>query len=313
MKKLFLVVLSLVMLLAILPVGNVLAYVENVNVKVDGKLVEFDQNPIIDENNRTLVPIRFISEEMGAEVSWEGETQTVTIIKDELTILLNIGVEVVDVANGKTLEAKKVWLDTNPILLNGRTLVPVRFISETFGAFVDWDNATRTVIIETNPGYKQNPISAKFTVEEIEAKIKLLAEEMGYAYNVKDNSNSLGDEWVSLDIFYPYVTDNGFKTAISIIDMDFIRGKVVDTSMVINPEWDYDKDTLGYENIKLAARVLKTLEITFDEEDFINTVYEFAWYDPMSETNFKKANYGEYVFEYSPSYGDEVDVHLTKN
>jgi hypothetical protein len=115
-----------------------------IKVYVDGNSVSFpDQRPFIDKNNRTLVPIRFIAEEMGAEVGWDGKTELVTIEKEGVLINLTIGEQRAQV-NG-------AWknFDTNATLVNGRTMVPLRFISETLGADVDWDKDTRTVYIWT--------------------------------------------------------------------------------------------------------------------------------------------------------------------
>lgn len=113
-----------------------------INVTVNGKLVQLDQKPIIDQNNRTLVPIRFISEELGAKVDWNDATQQVTITKGSKVIELTIGKTTAKI-NGTTYQ-----LDTKPIVKNGRTLVPVRFIAEALGTEVKWDANTRTVAIK---------------------------------------------------------------------------------------------------------------------------------------------------------------------
>ncbi len=113
---------------------------QTITVKVDGKAVEFDQPPVL-ENDRTLVPLRAIFEALGATVEWEDATQTVKASKGDIAISLQIGSKDMFV-NGTT----KV-LDVPAKLLNSRTLVPVRAISEAFGCKVDWEDATQTVII----------------------------------------------------------------------------------------------------------------------------------------------------------------------
>jgi len=152
MKKIFLVMAVLAMLLVAAPASAA----AGVNVYVDDNKVSFpDQKPFIDENARTLVPIRFIAEEMGADVGWDGKTELVTIEKEVYLINLTIGEQRAQV-NG----AWKTF-DTNATLKNGRTMVPLRFISETLGAEVEWDDNTRTVYIKTDgndaavePGYE---------------------------------------------------------------------------------------------------------------------------------------------------------------
>ncbi len=111
-----------------------------VKVTLNGKRIEFDQEPII-ENDRTLVPFRKIFEAMEAEVSWDGATQTVTAKKGDIVITLQIG------NNIMTKNTEQIILDVPAKLVNDRTLVPVRAIVEGLGAKVDWDGATQTVII----------------------------------------------------------------------------------------------------------------------------------------------------------------------
>ena len=113
---------------------------EKVNVKINGKLINFDQDPVIHEG-RTLVPLRAIFEELGAEVDWDGETQTVTAYKDGITVSMRIGTTNMAVNNSV------IVLDVAAMLINGRTLVPARAVSEAFKCKVDWDAQTRTVII----------------------------------------------------------------------------------------------------------------------------------------------------------------------
>ena len=116
---------------------------EEIKVLLDGVYLSFDQPPIIEEG-RTLVPLRVIFEALGASVEWDPETQTVTAVKDDLTISLQIGSAILS-KNGEA-----IILDVPAQIVGGRTLVPARAVAESFGAFVDWENDTRTVIILTS-------------------------------------------------------------------------------------------------------------------------------------------------------------------
>ena len=111
-----------------------------IKVFVNGKAVVFDQPPIA-ENGRTLVPMRAIFEALGASVAWEQSTQTVTAKRGDITISLQIGSNIL-VKNGVRIE-----LDVPAKAVGGRTLVPVRAISESLGSSVKWDQNTRTVTI----------------------------------------------------------------------------------------------------------------------------------------------------------------------
>ena len=111
-----------------------------ISVYINGTKIQFDQPPILD-NGRTLVPLRAIFEALGAEVSWDSNTQTVTAIKGSTQISLQIGSTQLYV-NGKV-----TTLDVPAKLINSSTLVPVRAVSEAFGCKVDWDQDTQTVLI----------------------------------------------------------------------------------------------------------------------------------------------------------------------
>lgn len=124
---------------------------DDISVTLDGRKLSFDVPPQI-INERTMVPLRAIFEALGADVDWNQATQTVTSSKDDITIRLTIDSNIMYV-NGNT-----VVLDTPACVVNERTLVPVRAISEAFNTTVDWDNDTRTVIISSQPSNSQtNP------------------------------------------------------------------------------------------------------------------------------------------------------------
>ena len=111
----------------------------DIKVLFNNKYLSFDVQPFI-ENSRTLVPLRAIFETLGAEVKWDGATKTVTAQKNGTEIKL-----VIDGAaykNGELME-----LDTPAKIINNRTVVPLRFVAESFECQVTWDGDTRTVII----------------------------------------------------------------------------------------------------------------------------------------------------------------------
>jgi|GEM_PF-2236038 len=113
---------------------------DDITVYCNGSRIMFDQPPIV-ENDRVLVPMRFIFEALGTKVEWENETQTVTAAKDDIVIVLHIGSPEIIVND------EIITLDVAPQIINSRTLVPVRAISEGLNADVQWDETTRTVII----------------------------------------------------------------------------------------------------------------------------------------------------------------------
>lgn len=102
-------------------------------VNVDNEAVIYDAAPVI-RNDRTLVPIRIVTETLGGKVDWNGVTKEVTLNIDGKEIKMTIG---------KTLEKYGVA----PVIVDGRTFVPVRFVADELGATVAWDDATKTVTI----------------------------------------------------------------------------------------------------------------------------------------------------------------------
>lgn len=147
MKKIIKNTVIIILIAAVcisLPAG---AAESTVNVVVDGKPVEFpDAKPFIDSNGRTLIPVRFVAEKLGAEVGWNGKEKKVTIKNVKVEIILYIGQSDI-IVNGQTHT-----MDTAAILENSRTYVPIRYVAEALGAKVGWEGATRTVVITTDKG-----------------------------------------------------------------------------------------------------------------------------------------------------------------
>ncbi len=115
---------------------------EGIDVVVLGQKVEFDVQPEM-MNDRVMVPVRAIFEALGAVVNWDDDTQTITAVKGDNIVLMQIGNTKMFV-NNKECEP----LDAAPVLKNdSRTLVPVRAISEAFDYDVNWDEKMEMVIV----------------------------------------------------------------------------------------------------------------------------------------------------------------------
>ncbi len=114
--------------------------VSDLTILVNQTEVFSDTAPFIN-NGRTMVPVRFISEALGLAVDWNGETKTV-IFGTENPMRLTIGADQVIKADGSTIK-----LDVPAVIVEGRTMVPLRAIAELSGADVKWNGATKTVLI----------------------------------------------------------------------------------------------------------------------------------------------------------------------
>jgi hypothetical protein len=126
--------------------------IDNSKMKVDGKEIDVDENgttPII-LNGRTLIPIRAMIEALGGSVEWNSETQTVVLNHANDTIRLVINSKIAYFNDEQT------ELDVEPIILNGRTMLPVRFIAESFGFGVNWNYDDRTITVIKTIDEKNN-------------------------------------------------------------------------------------------------------------------------------------------------------------
>lgn len=112
---------------------------------VDGKDITALSSPKI-ENDRTLVPIRFISEELGATVTWNDSDRTVLIEKQGRSVLLRIGSNLVEYDNGLDYDLS----DVAPKIFIDRTYVPLRLVSTALGIGIEWNDALRTVVVDSS-------------------------------------------------------------------------------------------------------------------------------------------------------------------
>lgn len=124
-------------------------------VFVDDRLIYFeDQEPVISENNDTLIPVRGVLEAMGAQVTWNGEDRSVYVkAKDNIVRLLvkldNPIMTKYTLTSVTTVDTEELTLSTAPRLMNERTMIPLRVISENLGALVDWDGDDKIITIKT--------------------------------------------------------------------------------------------------------------------------------------------------------------------
>lgn len=138
-----LMILSLVLSLFVTVSAN-----ENITIYVNDEILICDTAPFI-KDERTMVPMRKIFEALNAKVDWEGTTQTITATKDNTQIVLQI--------NNSTMYNNGVaeTLDVAPIIVNSSTFVPIRAVSQSLNASVDWFGNTQTVYINSTKTYNE--------------------------------------------------------------------------------------------------------------------------------------------------------------
>ena len=115
----------------------------DIAVKFNDEWMQFDVDPVL-INDRTMVPLRAIFEKLGCEVSWDDVTETAIAKRNGVIVTVTVG------SNAATIAGEPKYLDQPPVLLNDRTMVPLRFVSEAFGCYVEWQDETQSVFIEAD-------------------------------------------------------------------------------------------------------------------------------------------------------------------
>ncbi len=174
--------------LLLLPFSNIVnaQQPDSISIIADGSKLLCDVAPVI-TNGRTLVPIRTISEHNDADVTWIASTKTAKITTDDISIRLQID------NSEAILNGESVTLEAPATIIQDRTMVPVRFVAEAFGYKVDWDDATRTVLL-TSPEKPEEPEDDEIPGKKARLNtIGYANSERGYRVTIKFNSRIYGD------------------------------------------------------------------------------------------------------------------------
>jgi hypothetical protein len=168
----------------------------DITITLNGIQLNFDVDPYLNNDDRTMVEARSISEAIGGTISWDGDTETVTIEKDDSIVIMVIG------ETSYTLDGATKTMDTEPVIINGRTMVPVRFISEALGQTVEWDSVKEVVRITNEDKYSYTIITT--------------GQKVSYDNEGNVISPSEGDDYYGQDATYVSAefsfTDNGDGT-----------------------------------------------------------------------------------------------------
>lgn len=222
---------------------------------VNGTESEIDQGrgtaPVI-QNGRTLVPIRAIVEAMGGTVNWDGETQTALLEYNGDAITLTIG------SNTAYLNENENTLDTAPAVINGRTMLPIRFIAESFGFDVEWDEDTKTITISSQTVSADTPADIQEensnTGENSDESANVLVVYYSSTGNTEEAANKIASA-VNGDIFEiepadPYTSnDLNWNDENSRVVYEYENPDERDVELVSTavPDWEsYDTVFIGY-------------------------------------------------------------------
>lgn len=169
MRRVSFIVILCIIITSVIPVYASKESVNTTKISINGEYVQFNDElgyPFIDENNRTQVPFRVTLEKFGAKVSWDGENNRAVAIKDGVRIEVPINKNYI-ICNGEKIEN-----DTEALIKEGRTYLPIRVVMEAFGCEVGWHNESKTVLITSNSldSYNVDPNST-ILVEGLEVTI----------------------------------------------------------------------------------------------------------------------------------------------
>jgi hypothetical protein len=128
--------------LSALAIAGATTVAEAASIQLNGQPLQTSVAPIM-HRGRTLVPMRDIFEALGAEVQWDSYTRSITATRAATTVKMQMG------RSNAWLNGHSIPLDQPPMVVNNRTMVPLRFVSEALGANVSWNNRLQLVAINT--------------------------------------------------------------------------------------------------------------------------------------------------------------------
>lgn len=243
MLKRIIFILVFIMAVNLVVFAEVAEQSEMIPVYINGKLIEFDVPPVI-ISDRTMVPMRTIFEELGAEVKWEQSDKSIHATKDNTEIWMQIDNPIL------RIDSKEIILEVSPIIRNDRTLVPVRAVAEAFDAMVEWSNKNRCVIISTEkteyyldypsiPDYGEYFKINPYQIDEYEGGAS-------YYYD-GSHFDTLSNE--EIDQFFKLWTENGFQQEETPYDSKDIMNLYKDYTLIWRNEHYNDYlARVGFEN-----------------------------------------------------------------
>lgn len=266
MKKLLKIFVAAVMLVAVFGAVNVMA-ADEIEVYVNDAQIEFDVAPQI-INDRTMIPFRYVANAFGAEVDYKEEadgTKIVTAVQGDKTLILTIGsTDATLIENGTETV---LTFDVAPIIIESRTLVPVRLVGEAFGCSVGWNGDEKQVIII-------DPIAIADSIKEISPEfynevLNLDFTDFSGYYNIYLSVSELG-------------TEDGTTISLAVDDeavqLSFgYEGGQADIIATANELYMQDADTKGkwhkmpYSE-DIAGLEFDASELVIDAEEIVRTI-----------------------------------------
>lgn len=307
---------SATLALSISLIGSVsAAKVKNdIKIEINGKNILSDVSPFI-ERDRTLVPIRIISENLGYEVGWDNNSRKVTVKNNDKTIELIVGKKDVKIND------KVTSIDVPPMIKSERTFVPLRFISESFDNDVLWDNNTRTVKIKKKgnkvasifDGKKSSSIISSNPVPKVE----------------KEKNNNVSNDWhrpqykyaneettrIITPFFTKYAENKNNNNLTHVIVPS--HNKIDSTKIASTNDKTYAKSEhntkFKRERLEHVERILNGLNIDIQNKSTLNyDIYRETYKLNKLQEKLNSTNYGDTPIEKIKYLDDSYNLWLAK-
>ena len=250
------ILISLLLVITLIQYSSPEVYAESpIKIIVNGKRVTSDVDPYI-SNDRTLVPIRVIAEELDSVVEWDNDNRAVHISKEDIHILLRIDSNLVEYTNDN--ETTYTVIDVAPQVKEDRTFVPIRLISNALGVGIEWNNDERAVYINSSKSSEVAPffdvkISSVESGQTIAGTTDLYtstpngapakAAEIKYLLLDRDTAKGFviagGTDLTKSYEWIPAMEDNGSKILVSAFYDEqgkFLAGDSIPVTVKINPQ-----------------------------------------------------------------------------
>lgn len=240
MKKIFMVAAVTAMTF----LAAAAAYAQDISIVVNGEKIE-TETPAVISNDRTLVPLRAVSEALGCDVSWDGDTRGITLCDGDYLYFTWIDRDHAFKTSAYALQDTAV-MDAAPVIMNDYTMVPLRAISEMFGAEVGWDGDTYTVTVDYEKKNVEEGLAKEFETYE-----KILDQQYDAYKNYADGTGNIINAQIQLENggeidleLYPDIAPETVDNFVKLVNEKFYDGlifhRVIKDFMIQGGGYDAD-------------------------------------------------------------------------
>lgn len=328
---------TLTLALGLVLLFSPMALANSVNIIINGSYA--NENLSETKNYRTYVPLRFLAEELGFEVSYNDETKEIIISKDDQEFVLNLDSDL------SKLNNKDLKLEEKPYLKDGRTMVPLRFLGESLGLDIKWNEKAQAILVNSkeNEVYKGkkvflDPLYAQVTLPEswkdeielsydfanqgdlavISKKLKTYLEKNnldgdGIIFLVENSTSPLleshglnlaYDSSIERFVYLTKQTRNSFPKDLE-KEMNDLQEKYVQAFKSLELYKDLDKKVKGYDLLKSSDKKIKEIK---DLEKIKNLIAPWFYFD-NTLTYIREENEGQKI--YLPNFIDRTSSKLS--